>query len=94
MNYRFEPAYKLMKIAINMSRLQKAVTLTLLSPKMFDETVVASFEHLFDGILVLTMKRVHGGFQRFIRVKQSPISSFNTDETPYEIVDNKPHLVT
>jgi hypothetical protein len=61
---------------------------------MFDETVVASFEHLFDGILVLTMKKVHSGFQRFIRVKQSPISSFNSDEIPYEIVDNKPNLVT
>jgi predicted hydrocarbon binding protein/KaiC/GvpD/RAD55 family RecA-like ATPase len=94
MNYRFEPTYKLVKVALMMSKQQKAASVTVLSPRMFDGTVVAAFEHLFDGILVLTMKSVKGRFQRFIRVKRSPISSFHTDEVPYEVLNNKPRLVT
>jgi KaiC/GvpD/RAD55 family RecA-like ATPase/predicted hydrocarbon binding protein len=93
-NYRFEPTYKFVKIALNMVRQQNATSLAVLSPKMFDETVVASFEHLYDGVIVLTLKEVKGRFQRFMRVKESPISSFHTDEVPYEIFDNRPSLLT
>ncbi|WXG46673.1 MAG: ATPase domain-containing protein [Candidatus Atabeyarchaeum deiterrae] len=94
MNYKFEPAYKAVKKAIQIAEQQNATSLTLITPRMFDETVVATFEHMFDGIVVLTMKDVKGRFQRFVRVKESPIAGFYSDEVPYEIVGNKPRLLT
>lgn len=94
MNYKYEPAYKAVKKAIQIARQHHATSLTFLNPLMFDETVVAAFEHLFDGTVVLTMKEVKGSFQRFIRVKQSPVPNYYTDEVPYDIVSNKPRLVT
>jgi archaellum biogenesis ATPase FlaH len=92
MNYKFEATYKLAKVAVNLGKQQKIVNLAVLSPMMFDQTIVAAFEHVFDGTLVLSMKNVKGRFHRFFRVKKSPISSFRTDEAPYEIVDNRPCL--
>lgn len=94
MNYKFEPSYKLSKTAINLARQQKTVSLSLLNPRMFDETVVAAFERLHDGVIVLSMKNVRDRFQRFVRVKESPISGFYTNEVPYEIVNSKPCPVT
>lgn len=94
MNFKFEPAYKFVKVALNMVRQRKYMSLNLISPKMFDETIVAAFEHLYDGILVLTMKNVNGRFHKFIRVKRSPLPGSYTDETPYEIVGGKPCLAT
>ncbi len=94
MNYKFEPAYKSVKKAILMARQSYATSLTTLNPSMFDETVVAAFEHLFDSTIVLTMKEVKGRFQKFIRVKESPVAGFYSDEVPYEIVDSKPRLLT
>jgi len=94
MNYKFEPTYKLSKVGANLVRQGKVVTIVVIHPSMFDETVIAAFEHLSDGIVVLTMKEVKGRFQRFFRVKQSPITGFYTDEVPYEIVDKRPSLLT
>jgi KaiC/GvpD/RAD55 family RecA-like ATPase/predicted hydrocarbon binding protein len=94
MNYRFEPSYRLDKVAVTMIRQRKALSLSLFSPKMFDATIAAALEHLSDGIIVLSMKEVKGRFQRFIRVKQSPSQSFYSNEVPYEIIDNRPHLLT
>jgi archaellum biogenesis ATPase FlaH len=59
---------------------------------MFDETTVASFEHLHDGIIVLSMEKLGDRFQRYIRIKKSPVSGFSTKIEPYDIVDNRPHL--
>jgi KaiC/GvpD/RAD55 family RecA-like ATPase/predicted hydrocarbon binding protein len=94
MNYKFEAAYKAVKKAIQMARQSYATSITTLNPGMFEETVVAAFEHLFDGTIVLTMKEVKGRFQKFIRVKESPVAEFYSDEVPYEIVDSRPCLLT
>nr|MDO8100648.1 ATPase domain-containing protein [Candidatus Njordarchaeota archaeon] len=94
MNYKFEPTYKLSKVGKNLVRQGKTETIVVIHPSMFDETVVAAFEHLSDGIVVLAMKEVKGRFQRFFRVKQSPITGFYTDEVPYEILNNRPSLLT
>jgi KaiC/GvpD/RAD55 family RecA-like ATPase len=93
MRYKFEPTYKLAKLRLNAVRRAKAVSLQVTTPRMFDETVVAAFEHISDGILVLSMKEVKGRFQRFVRVKQSPFSGFYTDEVPYDVVRNRPYLL-
>jgi len=94
MNYKFEPTYRLIKVSTNLARKMKSRTLSILNPNMFDETVVAAFEHLYDGVIALTVKNVKGRFQRFVRVKESPYSGFCTDEVPYEIINNEPCLVT
>jgi len=94
MTYKFEPTYKLAKLGLNIVREGKTASLQVMTPRMFDETTVAAFEHLNDGILVLSMKEVKGRFQRFVRVKQSPIFGFYTDEVPYDIVGNRPYLLT
>jgi KaiC/GvpD/RAD55 family RecA-like ATPase len=94
MRYKFEPTYRAAKIGLNMVRQHKVLALATIYPKMFDQTVVAAFEHLNDGIIELTVEEVEGRYQRFFRVKQSPISGFHKDAVPYDIVDKKPRLVT
>jgi KaiC/GvpD/RAD55 family RecA-like ATPase/predicted hydrocarbon binding protein len=94
MNYRFEPAYKAVKKGIEIARQHFATSLTVIHPLMFDQTVVAAFEHVFDGTIVLTMKETKGRFQRFVRVKRSPLPGYYADEVPYDIVSNKPRLLT
>jgi KaiC/GvpD/RAD55 family RecA-like ATPase len=60
---------------------------------MFDETTVAAFEHLNDGIIVLSMKELSDKFQRYIRIKRSPITGFSTRIVPYDIADKRPRLL-
>jgi KaiC/GvpD/RAD55 family RecA-like ATPase len=93
MNYKFEATYRLTKTCVNMTRLGNVLSLRVISPMMFEGTIVAAFEHLSDGAIVLTMKENKGKFQRFVRVKQSPITGFYTDEVPYDMINTKPHLL-
>jgi KaiC/GvpD/RAD55 family RecA-like ATPase len=93
MNYKFEPTYKWTKTGLDLARQANVTDLTILNPKMFDETIVAAFEHLNDGIIVLSMKEVGDKFQRFIRVKRSPITGFSTKIVPYDIVGKRPRLL-
>jgi KaiC/GvpD/RAD55 family RecA-like ATPase len=92
MNYKFEQTYKWIKTGLDLTRRSNITTLGILSPKMFEETIIAAVEHFHDGIIVLNMKELGDKFQRYIRVKRSPISGFSTMIVPYEIVDNKPRL--
>lgn len=94
MRYKFEPTYRVMKAGIDIIRQANSVVLTVLSPKMFDETVIVSFEHLHDGIIVLSARKVEENkFQRFVRVKQSPISGYCMDDVGYEIIDGRPRIM-
>lgn len=92
MNYKFEATYRLTKAARARVRLNKGIQLITFNPRMFDETVVASLEDTCDSIISLTVKEARGRYQRFIRVKQSPIPNYQMDEVPYDIVDGKPML--
>jgi KaiC/GvpD/RAD55 family RecA-like ATPase len=92
MNYKFEPTYKWTEIALDLARRSNVTTLTLFNSKMFDERVAAAFEHLHDGVIVLSMKELAGRFQRYVRIKKSPIPRFSTMIVPYDIVDMRPHL--
>jgi predicted hydrocarbon binding protein/KaiC/GvpD/RAD55 family RecA-like ATPase len=94
MNYKFEQTYKLARKGIYLNRKWDAIALTTINPGMFEETVVAAFEHLYDGIIALNMKEEKGKLQRYFRVKQSPLAGFFTDGVPYEIVDHGPSLLT
>jgi KaiC/GvpD/RAD55 family RecA-like ATPase len=93
MNYKFEPTYKWTRTGLNLTRQAGIVALTVLDPKMFDETTVAAFEHLNDGIIVLSMKELSDKFQRYIRIKRSPITGFSTRIVPYDIADKRPRLL-
>lgn len=92
MNYKFEPAYKWSEAGLDLARQSNLTTLTMLDPKMFDETVVAAFEHLNDGVIVLSMEKLGDRFHRYLRIKRSPISGFSTMIVPYDIVDKRPHI--
>jgi KaiC/GvpD/RAD55 family RecA-like ATPase len=94
MSSKFEVSYKLAKAARMQIRQNRVVNLTIFNPKMFDETVVAGMEETCDSIISLTVKELQGKYQRYIRVKQSPISSFRIQEVPYDIVDGKPSIKT
>jgi KaiC/GvpD/RAD55 family RecA-like ATPase len=93
MNYKFEPTYKWTRTGLNLTRQANVTALTVLNPKMFDETTVAAFEHLNDGIIVLSMKELSDKFQRYIRIKRSPITGFSTRIVPYDIADKRPRLL-
>ncbi len=92
MNNRYEATYKLAKAARMQIRQNKVINLTIFNPKMFDGTVVAGMEETCDSIISLTVKEVQGKYQRYIRVKQSPISTFMMDEVPYDIASGRPLL--
>jgi KaiC/GvpD/RAD55 family RecA-like ATPase len=90
MNYKFQPTYQWTERGLDLARRSNTTTLTLLDSRMFDETVIAAFEHLHDGVVMLSMRELGNRFQRSIRIKKSPIPKFSTMMVPYDIVDMKP----
>jgi KaiC/GvpD/RAD55 family RecA-like ATPase len=92
MNYGFQPTYRWMDRGLNLARRSSVTSLALLDSRMFDETVVASFEHLHDGVVRLCMRQLGDRFQSSIRIKKSTIPMFSTMMVPYDIVDMRPHL--
>jgi KaiC/GvpD/RAD55 family RecA-like ATPase len=92
MNNKYEASYKLAKAARMQIRQSKVTNLTIFNPKMFEEVVVAGMEETCDSIIALSVKEVEGRYQRYIRVKQSPISTFRMDEVPYDIIRGRPSI--
>ena len=90
---KFEPTYRLIRLGSQMLKKTEAIHLSLLDPRMFDQTVVAAIEHVYDGLIVLSTKETKGKFQRYLRVKESPIGGFHNQEVPYDIVEGKPRLL-
>ena len=90
--YKFEPLYRWIEAGLDIARQGNMISLALLEPKMFDETTVATFEHLHDGIIALSMEKLGDRFQRYVRIKRSPISGFSTKTVLYDIANKRPHL--
>jgi len=65
---------------------QGAIVMATINPDTVNTTDLATIEEGFDGIIELTVKEEKMRFQRYIRVKSSPISSFKQERLPYEIV--------
>ena len=83
-NFGFERAHRLASRAVRMMKLSGAVGLSVLVPKMHPPTVAESFEHLYDGVIQLTLQEEHGHLQKYIRVLKSPLPGFDTRRLPYE----------
>jgi KaiC/GvpD/RAD55 family RecA-like ATPase len=92
MNNKPEAAYRLAKLARMQVRQYNVTNLSLFNPKMFDEKTVAILEESCDAIIALNVKEFQGRFQRFIRVKQSPLHSYQMREVPYDISGANPLL--
>lgn len=92
-NYKFGPTYRWTKSGLGLTRQANVTALTILDPTVFDGITVAAFEHLNDGIIILSMKELAAKNQRYIRIKQSPMSGFSTRVVPYDIADKKPRLL-
>jgi predicted hydrocarbon binding protein len=90
--YKFEQTLKLVRKGIETVKGLQAVNLSVLNPRMFDETIVASFEHFYDGVVVLSTREVKGSYRRYLRVKEAPNSGFCIDEVPYDIIEGRPRL--
>jgi KaiC/GvpD/RAD55 family RecA-like ATPase len=90
---KFEPTFKLARLGAQMLKKTGAIHISLLDPRMFEPTVVATFEHIYDGLIALSVKEAKGKFQRYLRVKDSPIGGFHNQEVPYDIIDGKPRLL-
>jgi archaellum biogenesis ATPase FlaH len=73
-------------------RQYNVTNLSLFNPKMFDEKTVAILEESCDSIISLVVKESQGQFQRFLRVKQSPLHTYQMREVPYDISGGKPLL--
>jgi KaiC/GvpD/RAD55 family RecA-like ATPase len=91
-NYKLDAVNKLVKAARMQVRMIRAVNLSIFNPGMFPEAIVATLEDSCDSIITLSVKEVQGKYQRFLRVKQSPIQTFQMNEVPYDIIDGKPSL--
>ena len=92
MNNKYEASYKLAKAARMQIRQNRVTNLTIFNPKMFDETVVAGMEETCDSIISLSVKEIQGKYQRYLRVKQSPISTFKMDEVAYDVINGRPSI--
>jgi KaiC/GvpD/RAD55 family RecA-like ATPase len=92
MAYGFQTIYKLVKQALRIAKRGGFFSLSVLNPRMFNETIITSFEHLLDGVIALEMKELDDRFQRRIRIKKSPITGFSTKIVSYDIEDSRPHL--
>jgi KaiC/GvpD/RAD55 family RecA-like ATPase len=92
MKLKYEESYKLARAARMQIRQNKITNLTVFNPKMFSEVVVAGIEETCDSIISLTVREVQGRYQRYVRVKQSPISTFRMDEVPYDIIRGRPSI--
>jgi KaiC/GvpD/RAD55 family RecA-like ATPase/predicted hydrocarbon binding protein len=65
---------------------QGGVLLSTLNPETVSPSDLAIIEETFDGIIELTINEEKLKFQRYIRVKDSPIPLFRQEKLPYEIV--------
>jgi KaiC/GvpD/RAD55 family RecA-like ATPase len=92
MKLKYEESYKLARAARMQIRQNKITNLTVFNPKMFSEVVVAGIEETCDSIISLTVREAQGRYQRYIRVKQSPITTFRMDEVPYDIIRGRPSI--
>jgi KaiC/GvpD/RAD55 family RecA-like ATPase len=92
MNLKPDAAYKLARLARMQVRQYNVTNLSLFNPNMFDAKIVASLEESCDGIIALAVKEVEGKYQRFIRVKQSPLHTYQMRDVPYDVVGGKPSL--
>nr|MDO8097654.1 ATPase domain-containing protein [Candidatus Njordarchaeota archaeon] len=68
---------------------QSGVLVSTLNPDTVNATDLAIIEETFDGIIELTIKEEKLKFQRYIRVKDSPIPSFRQERLPYEIIEGQ-----
>jgi len=92
MKLRFEDSYKLARAARMQIRKNRITNLTTFNPKMFSGIIVAGVEETCDSIISLTVREVQGKYQRYVRIKQSPITSFKMDQMPYDIINGRPSI--
>lgn len=99
MVYKFETTYRVAKAGIDFAREDLRLypshvhsSLSSMNRKMVNETMTASLEHLYDGVIMLSTRETDGKYQKLLRIKESPLAGFCSDEVPYEIVDNKPFI--
>jgi KaiC/GvpD/RAD55 family RecA-like ATPase len=63
------------------------VFIVTLNPETLSPVDLATFEEIFEGIIQLTIHERGKKFQRYLRVKNSPVPSFMPERLPYEIID-------
>lgn len=85
MNFGFERAYRLASRACRLLKLDKAVGLSVIVPRMHQDIVAESFEHLYDGVIRLTLHEEPERILRYIRIVKSPVSEFDSRLVPYEV---------
>ncbi|MFX1562126.1 MAG: RAD55 family ATPase, partial [Promethearchaeota archaeon] len=85
MNFGFERAYRLASRACRLMKLGKAVGLSVIVPRMHQNFVAESFEHLYDGVIRLTLHEEPELIQRHIRIIKSPVAEFDSRLIPYEM---------
>ena len=88
MNFGFERAYRLASRVIRFTKLGSFVSLAIIVPRMHPPIVAESFEHLYDGVIRLTLQEERDRLVRYIRVFKSPVSDFNSRQVPYELASN------
>jgi KaiC/GvpD/RAD55 family RecA-like ATPase len=85
-DYGLQRTLKYIASQVAFLKRQGAILIVTMNPDMVNATDLATIEDCFDGIIELTVREEKMKFQRYIRVKNSPISSFRQERLPYEIV--------
>ncbi|MFX1563454.1 MAG: RAD55 family ATPase [Promethearchaeota archaeon] len=88
MNFGFERAYRLASRACRLMKLGKAIGMSIVVPKMHEDFVAESFQHLYDGVICLTLHEEPERIMRYIRITKSPIAKFDSRLVPYEVTSS------
>jgi predicted hydrocarbon binding protein len=85
-DFGVQSALKFIISQVDFLKRQGAIVMSTINPDTVSHTDLATFEDSSDGIIELTVKEEKMRFQRYIRVKSSPLALFRQERLPYEIV--------
>jgi archaellum biogenesis ATPase FlaH len=86
--FGFEETLEFIDSQISSIKKWLGVFVVTLNPETLSPVDLAIFEELFEGIIELSIQQKGKKFQRYIRVKNSPIPSFQPEGLPYEIIND------
>jgi KaiC/GvpD/RAD55 family RecA-like ATPase len=85
--FGFEETLKYVDSQIASIKKWLGVFFITLNPETLSSVDLAIFEEVFEGIIELTIQEKGKKFQRYLRVKNSPLPTFVPERLSYEIID-------
>lgn len=94
MTYGHIATYKIIRELHSFAKQSGFVGIDVTYPKMHSPQENAAIEHIYDGIVELSVWPVGSKLQRYLQVKSMAGARFSSEKVPYELVDGKIALWT